>query len=443
MTHEGISMGELYARDTAVIAAAEKLRFFPLAVTGGQGAHLLTDDDRRLLDLSGSWGAASLGYSHPAIADAVSSRLRDMPAASILSGANEPAIAFAERLRSTLPGSTDRRVWLGHSGSDANEAAVRMIQAATGRSRFIAFEGAYHGGTTGSMAVSAHLAQQGTEKHQGLHLLPYPDPYRDHDNVGTQVLQQLDELLAQDGVATDVGALLLEPIMSDGGMIVPPAGFVAGLADRCRRHGILLLCDEVKVGVGRTGWFHAFEAEGIEPDLVTFGKGIGGGLPLSAAIGPSEIFDAMTAFAIQTTCGNPVSATAGLAVLDTVEQEGLTQRAAELGARLQSGLRDLQTTSEVIGDVRGRGLAIGVDLVRGRGDATPAPDLAAMVAYRAFELGAIVFLIGMEANVLELTPPLVITAAEIDRGVEIIDQAIADAVAGRVSANDVAAFAGW
>lgn len=436
-------MGGLYARDSTVIAAAQKLRFFPLAVTGGHGAHVVTDDGHHLLDLSGSWGAASLGYSHPAIADAVSARLRDMPAASTLSSANEPAVAFAERLRATLPGDADRRVWLGHSGSDANEAAVRIVQAATGRSGFIAFEGAYHGGTTGSMAVSAHLAQRDADKHTGLHLLPYPDTYRDADDIGTQVLAQLDRLLAKDGVAADVGALLLEPILSDGGMIVPPPGFVAGLAERCRRHGILLLCDEVKVGVARTGWFHAFEAEGIEPDIVTFGKGIGGGLPLSAAVGPSEVFDAMTAFALQTTCGNPVSATAGLTVLDTIEDEGLTERAAKLGARLQGGLRDLQSTSEVIGDIRGRGLAIGVDLVRDRGDATAAPDLAARVAYRAFELGAVVFLIGMDTNVLELTPPLIITEEEIDRGVEIIDQAICDALAGRVSDDDVAGFAGW
>jgi 4-aminobutyrate aminotransferase len=436
-------MSQLYARDGAVISAAEKLRFFPLAVTGGDGSHLVADGGRRLLDLSGSWGAASLGYSHPALADAVSGVLRNMPAASILSLTNEPAVRFAERLRAIVPGDTDRRVWLGHSGSDANEAAIRILQGATGRNGIIAFEGAYHGGTTGSMAVSAHLAQEGVDKHPGLHLLAYPDPYRGGAASGDDTLAQLDRLLAHGCDPADMAALLLEPIMSDGGMIVPPAGFVSALADRCHAHGILLLCDEVKVGLGRTGWLHAFQAEGVEPDIVTFGKGIGGGIPLSAAVGPADLFDTFTAFAMQTTCGNPVSATAGLAVLDTIEREGLVARSRELGVRMVNGLTELQSDSDVIGDIRGRGLAIGVDLVSDRAARTAAGDLAAKVAYRAFELGAVVFCIGMEANVLELTPPLILTDEEADRGVELIGQAITDALDGRVSDAEIAAFSGW
>jgi 4-aminobutyrate aminotransferase len=436
-------MSDLYARDGRVIAASQKLRFFPAAIVGGDGAHLITDDGRRVLDLSGSWGAASLGHSHPAIADAVAGVLRNMPGASILSTTNEPAVAFAERLLSTIPSKADRRVWLGHSGSDANEASIRMVQAATGRSGFIAFEGAYHGGTTGSMAVSAHLAQAGAEKHEGLHLLPYPNVYRDGHEAGDKVLAQLDELLSTGCDPATIAALLLEPIMSDGGMIVPPGGFVSGLAQRCQRFGILLLSDEVKVGCARSGWMHAFEAENVVPDLITFGKGIGGGLPLSAAVGPATLFDAYTAFALQTTCGNPVSAAAGTAVLDTIEREGLVARSHELGEHFRASLRELQVTCDAIGDVRGRGLALGVELVSDRDEKTADSKLAAKVAYRAFELGVVVFCIGMEANVLELTPPLVVKRQDVDRGVEMLGQAIADARAGLVSDAAVAAFTGW
>jgi 4-aminobutyrate aminotransferase len=435
-------MNDLYARDERSIAAAVKLRFFPLAVSGGDGPYLRTSDGRHLLDLSGSWGAASLGYSHPALAQAVSAILRDMPSASVLSGTNEPAVRFAERLLDTLPGDAERRVWLGHSGSDANETAVRVAQAATGRSAFIAFEGAYHGGTTGSMAVSAHLAQDGAPKHPGLHLLPYPDSYRLGAEAGDAVLHKLDDLLANNCDPQDVVALLLEPIMSDGGMIVPPDGFVGAIAERCRANGILLLCDEVKVGIGRTGWMHAFEAEGVVPDIATFGKGIGGGLPLSAAVGPADLFDAATAFAMQTTCGNPVSATAGTTVLEVVEREGLVEKARLLGDRCMAGVQELKDRLEVVGDVRGRGLAIGVELVA-EDSRHLAGDLAAKVAYRAFELGAVVFCIGMDSNVLELTPPLVLSEADVDRGVEILGQATHDAVVGRVSDDQVAAFTGW
>lgn len=438
-----MSASDLYTRDTRVIAAVEKLRFFPLSVVGGQGAYLITEDGRRILDLTGSWGAASLGYSHPAVVDAVSSTLRSMPSAGILSMTNAPAVAFAERLLSLVPGDAERRVWLGHSGSDANETAVRVLQAATGRQRFIAFEGAYHGGTTGSMAVSAHLAQDGAEKHDGLHLVAYPNTYRHGADHGAVVLEELDALLATTCPPDEVAAVLLEPIMSDGGMIVPPAGFVAGLAARCRRYGIPLLCDEVKVGTGRTGSFFAFEAEDVVPDLVSVGKGIGAGLPLSALIAPAEMLDSFTAFAMQTTCGNPVSASAGLAVLETLHREGLIEQAAARGDRLQAGLRTMGEQLEVVGDVRGRGLAVGVELVTDRTSRAPAGALAAKVVFRAAQLGVAVFCVGFEANVLELTPPLVIEDEEIDRGVEVLAEAIRDVLAGTVSDDDVAAYSGW
>jgi 4-aminobutyrate aminotransferase len=436
-------MDPLYRRDEQVIAAGQKLRFFPQVAVGGHGPYLRDGSGRSLLDLSGSWGAASLGYSHPAVADAVAATLKDMPSASILSGTNEPALELAERLLAIVPGAGERKVWLGHSGSDANEAAVRMAEVATGRSSFIAFEGAYHGGTTGSMALSAHVAQEGQARHERLHLLPYPDVYREGPDAGDRVIAHLDALFDEGCDPDDVIALLLEPILSDGGMVVPPPGFVAALAKRCTRHGILLLCDEVKVGLGRTGQIHAFQAEGVTPELVTFGKGLGGGLPLSAAVGPARVFDARTAFAMQTTCGNPASASAGLAVLRTIESEGLVDNARQVGGLLADGLRRLQFEHPAIGDVRGRGLALGVELVSDRDSKTPASQMAAKVAYRAFELGAVVYCIGMESNVLELTPALTLTDEHVDEALTILDQAIRDVVAGRLSDEAVAPYTGW
>ena len=438
-------MDTLYDRDRASIAVAQKLRFFPLAVVGGEGSFLEEEGGRRLLDLSASWGAAGLGYAHPAVATAVSRAARDMASASILSSANEPAVALAERLIEIVPGGGDRRVWFGHSGSDANETAVRAIVRATGRPRVLSFIGAYHGGTAGSMAISGHTVQEGVDKLPGLELLPYPDPYRPPPSAdaGEAVIGRLDELFATTCPPEEVAALFLEPIQSDGGMIVPAPGCLRALQDRCRRHGILLVSDEVKVGLGRTGWLHAFQAEDLSPDVVTFGKGLGGGLPLSAVVGPAAILDVAPAFALETTAGNAVSASAGRAVLDTIRDEDLAEHAGRRGHQLMDGLKDLAARHPLIGDVRGRGLAIGVDLVTDRETREPSTAEAARVVYRAFQLGVVVFYVGMHSNVLELTPPLTLSEAEAAQALQVLDEAIGDVEAGRVPKDIARDFAGW
>jgi 4-aminobutyrate aminotransferase len=241
-----------------------------------------------------------------------------------------------------------------------------------------------------------------------------------------------------------VAAIFIEPLMADGGMIVPPPGFLAAIQERCRPHGIQIIVDEVKVGLARSGKLHCFQHEGLQPDLVVFGKGLGGGLPLSALIGPRHIMDHAPAFALQTTAGNPVATAAGRAVLRAVENEGLIDRANRVGGILSNGLHRLQIRHAIIGEVRGRGLALGLDLVLDRGTREPVPvTTTAKVIYRAYQLGAVFFYVGLRGNVLEFTPPLTLTEAEAEEGVALIDQALTDVGNGLVSDADVAPFTMW
>lgn len=440
--------GSLYERDLEVIADIEKVRFFPLAVTGGRGSYLIDESGRELLDLSATWGAASLGYGHPAVVEAATRAVANPAGASILSSVNEPAVALAEELLEITPappGGGERRVWLGHSGSDANDAVVRAIPMATGRPRILSFIGAYHGGISGSAAISGHSTHSHSPGKAGLVQIPYPDPYRPQmaGEIGESVLSYLDYLFDTVCPPESVGAVFIEPIQSDGGLIVPPPGFLKSLQDRCRRHGILVVSDEVKVGLARPGIMHCFQAEGLTPDIVVFGKGLGGGLPLSAAIGPAEVMNVTTAFAIETTAGNAVSAEVGRAVLRTIREEDLPAQTAERGARLMEGLRQLANKYALIGDVRGRGLTVGTELVRDRETKEPAKAETAKLVYRAHELGLVLFYVGLNSNVLEMTPPLNLSDGEVDQALDILDQAFGDVTEGRVGDEVLTEFAGW
>jgi 4-aminobutyrate aminotransferase len=438
----------LEQRERRVIAETNKIRFFPLAVVRGEGSYLVDEDGRRILDLSGTWGAATLGYAHPAVVEAVRRAVGDMASASNVSTTNGEAVALAEELLAIVPGTGDRRVWFGHCGSDANDALARAITAATGRSRFVSFIGATHGGLSGSLALSGYSAQQLNSvpsSRPGQIYVPYPDPYRPPfaGDVGRQVLEYFSYLLDTIAPPAQVAGVFLEVIMCDAGDIVPPPGFLRGLAELCRRHGILLICDEVKVGLGRTGFLHSFDVEGVVPDIVSFGKAIGGGIPLSAVVGPAEILNHRLGLTVTTMAGNPVAAAAGRAVLRTILDDRLMDNAAARGRQLANGLRRMSNKHPLVGDVRGRGLIIGVDLVEDTSTRAPATKACAKVAYRAAELGAAVFYVGHHSNVLELTPPITLSEAEAEEGLQVLDRALEDVEAGRVSDEAVVAYAGW
>jgi 4-aminobutyrate aminotransferase len=411
-------------------------------VQSGHGCLLTTPDGRELLDLSATWTASGLGHGHPAVVEAVSRAIRNAPGSGGLSAVHPDSVGLAEDLLALVPGDGERRVYLGHAGSDANDVALRACRHASGRRTVVAFEHSYHGGVGLAMGVSGVHVDAGAPADPDAVFLPYPNPFRPGpDGVEADVaacLELADRHLGDGRVA----CLIVEPILSDGGLVVPPDGFLAQLHEVCRRHGVPMICDEVKMGLGRPGTLHAFEHDGVVPDIVTFGKVIGGGLPLSAAVGPAEILDNPPAAALLTTAGNPVCTAAGRAVLETIVSDGLVENAATVGAELAESLRALADSpgGDRIGDVRGRGLAVGLELVDPEtGDRDP--RLAAAVVYRAWELGAVVYYVG--GNVLEITPPLVLTKSQAMQAAEILGAAIGDAAAGKVDAEEVAKYAGW
>ncbi|WP_028708836.1 aspartate aminotransferase family protein [Propionicicella superfundia] len=424
------------ARDAAALAGVEKLRFFPQVVESGAGCLLVEPGGRELLDLSATWTACGLGHGHPAVVEALTRAAQAPPGAGALSAVHPSAVALAEDLLALVPGRGERRVYLGHAGSDANDVAIRCALAATGRPVVVAFHRSYHGGLGLAMSASGvHVEGGSAAPSEDVRFVDYPEPFRDGHAAYEAQLAGIAAALAP----RDAACLLVEPILSDGGLIVPPDGFLADVARLCADTGTLLICDEVKVGLGRPGTLHAFAHDGIVPDIVTFGKSLGAGLPLSAAVGPAAVLDQPAGSALLTTAGNPWSTAVGRAVLRTIETEGLAERADAMGGRLRAGLREACAGLTAVGEVRGRGLAIGVDLVTDRDSRERDPGLAARVVYRAWELGAVVYYVG--GNVLEVTPPLVIGESEVDRAVEILTEAIR--TAGRITDEQLAAYAGW
>lgn len=432
---------DLYARDGRVVAGIEKLRFFPLALTSGDGCWLVEAGGRRLLDLSSTWTAAGLGHGHPAVVEAVTRAVRNPAGAGGLSAVHPDSVGLAEELLELTPGEGDRRVYIGHAGSDANDVAIRAARMATGRRRAVAFEHSYHGGVGVAMGLSGvHVEAGAVTPDRDSVFVPYPNPYRPEPEMSAEgALRRSLDAVEREIADGDVACVLAEPILSDGGMVVPPPGFLRMLAELCRRHRTLFICDEVKVGLGRPGLLHAFQLDGAQPDIVTFGKVLGAGLPLSAAVGPAWVLDGPPAAALLTTAGNPVCTAVGRAVLRTLVDDELPQRAKRAGERLRAGMRDAGSPN--VGDIRGHGLAIGVELVTDPDSREPAGTLAAKTVYRAWELGAVVYYVG--GNVLEVTPPLTISDAEADQAVDILTRAISDAAAGVVPDAAVAPYSGW
>jgi len=435
-------------REGTSIGKVMKIRVYPFVPVAAEGVRLTDIDGKEYLDFIAAAAVVQTGYKHPAVQQAIHQALDGVWTAMHCCHPHTHAIDLAEKLMALVPGDFEKRVWFGATGSDANDCLSRLLPKATGRRRLISFIGAYHGQTTGSALLSGHQTQADVIGLGNVTKLPYPDPYRcahgpcSRDGCSLKCLDQIKYALQTTSPASDTAAIVLEAMQSDAGDIVPPANFLPALRKLCDEHGIWLVFDEVKTGLGRTGKWFAFQHAGIVPDAISLGKPLGGGLPLSAVVGRAELLDVST-YNLFTLGGSPAPCAAGLAVIKVVEEQKLRENATAMGRLLLDGLRQLAKTHPLIGDVRGMGLIIGIELVRNRETREPAAREAARLAYRCFELGLIVIYCGIHGNVIELTPPLTITEADVDEALSVLDQALSDIEAGRFDDAKLAPYSGW
>jgi len=403
---------------------------YPLVIARGERAMVEDVDGNRYLDFMAGIAVASTGYGHPTVVRAIqeaASRFLHICGSDFYF---EGFAALCERLAKLAPGPSTKRVFLANSGTEAVEGAIKLVRHATGRPALIAFLGAFHGRTYGGLSLTASKAVQRAGFAPFLpevHHVPYGYRYRCDYCRGepactmrcVTVLE--DELFAKKVDPQSVAAIFVEPIQGEGGYVVPPPGYLKALRELCDRHGILLVCDEVQSGIGRTGKMFACEYEGIEPDVVLAAKGLGSGMPIGAIMAKESIMRWRPGAHGSTFGGNPVCCAAALATLDVVERE-LLPNVVKLGERLLAGTRRLQEKYAAIGDVRGRGLMIGVEFVKDRATREPAPEIPHELVARAFRKGLL--LLGAGKSTLRLAPPLVVDEDDVDTALRIIDECL-------------------
>ncbi len=404
------------------------IKVYPLVVERGQGAMVEDVDGNRYIDWMAGIAVASTGYSHPKVVSAVQEAAGKFFHMCGTDFYYQGMADLCERLATLGPGRSKKRVFLTNSGTEAVEGAIKMARNATRRSDLMAFRGSFHGRSMGAMSLtSSKVTQRGTfgPLLPGVHHVPYPDPYRldSHGlNPGDYVIDHIRKDLFTTHVAPeDVAAIFVEPMLGEGGYVVPPKEFLVGLRELCNEFGIILVFDEIQTGVGRTGHMWAADYFGVVPDVLLTAKGLGSGMPIGAIVAKQSVMKWESGSHGSTFGGNPVACAAALATLDLVESE-LAANARKMGERLMAGMRKLQEKHEVIGDVRGVGLFIGVEFVRDRETKEPAKNLVSDLMKRAFRKGLLLLSSGQ--SVIRIAPPLVIDEYDVDRGLEIFDECL-------------------
>ncbi len=395
----------------------------------GEGVYLHGDDGRVYLDFTSGIGVTSTGHCHPRVVEAAQRQVGQLIHGQYTTIRHRPLLELSERLVRALPDGLDS-VFYANAGTESVEAAIRLARHVTGRANLVAMQGGFHGRTMGSLALTTSKTtfSAGLQPLMGGTVItPFPYAYRygwTEEEATRFCLRELDFTLVTVSAPEETAAVIVEPVLGEGGFVPAPSGFLAGLRERCDEHGMLLIVDEVQTGVGRTGRFWGHEHDEVHPDIVITAKGIASGFPLSAFAAPIALMEqAWPGSQGGTYGGNAVACAAALATLDVIAEEGLVDRAAELGAHLRAQLTSLQSDQPTIGDVRGRGLMVGAEF-SGQ-DRAPDTDTAARVQKAAEERGLLLLRCGTHGNVVRFLPPLVVTRGQLDEALEIFADAVA------------------
>ncbi|MCF2515917.1 acetyl ornithine aminotransferase family protein [Sphingomonas sp. G124] len=420
----------MIARDAEVISPSYP-RDYPFVMSHGRGTEVWDVDGNRFLDFAAGIAVCATGHAHPKVVEAVRDATGDFLHISS-DYWHERMIALAERLARLAPMGEPAMSFLCQSGTEAVEGAIKLARYVTGRPRFIGFLGGFHGRSMGSLAFtsSKYTQQKGFgQTMPGVTHVPFPDPFRPlfaGADQGEAVLDYIRMLFERSVPPSDVAAILIEPIQGEGGYLVPPPGFLAGLRKLCDEHGILLIFDEVQSGVGRTGRMFACQHEGVAPDIMTLAKGLGSGLPIGAVVAKKRLMQQWKRGAHGNTFGgNPITCAAAIATLDLVESE-YAANAESVGAYFMNRLRDLANDYPCIGEVRGRGLMIGMELVEA--DGSPAKALCDTLITRAFHHGLLLLSCGV--STVRFMPPLSLSKDEVDEAMSYLRSALDEAIAG-------------
>ncbi|HWR17803.1 MAG TPA: acetyl ornithine aminotransferase family protein [Terriglobales bacterium] len=407
-------------------------RSYPLVAKRGRGVMIEDVDGNEFLDFAAGIAVCSTGHCHPEVVAAIQKQSAELIHMSGTDFYYENMVTLAERLSKLAPMKGPHRFYYGNSGAEAIEAAIKMARYHTKRPNIIAFYGAFHGRTMGALSLTASKPQQKRRFAPfmpGVHHVRYPDVYRGCVG-GTQEAEKFalgcarfieEKVLTTVLPPEEVAAIFVEPIQGEGGYVVAPTIFMQELRKICDKHGILLVCDEVQSGCGRTGKMWAVQHTGVEPDMITIAKGIASGMPLSVLMAKAEIMDWVPGSHASTFGGNPVAIASALATLDVLEREGI-QNAAEVGSYIMARVAEWPKKHELVGDVRGRGLMIGIDLVKDKQTKAYAGPERDRVTELAFERGLLI--LGAGPSAVRICPPLIVTKEQADIALDILEECI-------------------
>ena len=405
--------------------------FVPSIVDYAKGARIWDMDGNIFLDLAGGVGSLNVGHSHPKVVETIERESKRFTHTDFTVVPYESYINLAYRLCHMVPGKETKRAAFFNSGTEAVENAIKIARKATGKRGIICFDGGFHGRTMLSLSLTSKVNPYKEKMgpfFNDIYRVPFPNVYRwngvkDPEIVAEQALESLRNLFITQVPPSEVAALVIEPIQGEAGFITPPMSYLKEVQKICNENGIIFIVDEVQTGFGRTGEFLASEYFGIEPDIITLGKSIAGGLPLSAVIGKESVMDSAGDGAVGGTfVGNPIACAAGLAVLDIYEEEALGERAKNIGNQIKSRVEELKEKSSLIGDIRGAGAMMAFELVRDHTTLEPADTETLEIIQRCLDKGVILFKAGLYNNVLRFLVPLVISEEELGEALDIIEE---------------------